>query len=121
MLKNKKSILHYGLCDDERKCLTDGGYKLIEITDEMTNMKLEAILDGYKFETVNENIPKEKVIIFNNLSDEELKDIIKIIRAVIPGVILAVVTPTSAKWAFKDLLEHLVEERNWYKSQQKGR
>lgn len=121
MLENKKGILHYGLSDDERKCLEDSEYKLIKIKNEMVNMKIEAIIDGYKFETVNKNVPEEKIIIFNSLSDEEIKGMIKVIRAVIPEVILAVVTPTSAKWPFKDLLEHLVEERNWYKSQQKGR
>lgn len=121
MLNNHKSILIYGLDKEAQQALLAPNYSTIVISKEMANMKLKEIIDGYKFESNDKELPEEKVIIFNNFTDEELQGMIKLIRAVAPGCILAVVTPTSIDWTFAYLVEHLMEEREWYRSQQKGR
>ena len=38
----------------------------------------------------------------------------------VQGGVLAVVTPMSRNWSFKYLMNHLLEEREWYRKQQKG-
>lgn len=86
------------------------------ITNEMTSMKIKDIIAGFKFEIYGVNLPKEKVILFNNLSDEELDRTLKILRQNLQvRPIFAVTTQTSVEWEFKYLLEHLMEEREWFK------
>lgn len=62
----------------------------------------------------------EKALIFNGYNEKELKETIKFIRRFIEGGVLAVVTEQSSKWTFDYLIEHLIEEREFYKAQQGG-
>ena len=88
----------------------------------MTEMKISDILDGLRFETVTNNIiVDETVILFNDFSDEEISQIIASIRQRFKGGIFAAVTPSSIEWKFSYLVEHLIEEREWYLKNQKGR
>ena len=117
---NHKMILIYGFREDETKNLS----KLVEdnklpfvkvIKESMGNMQLSDIIDGKIFETFQSELPKEKVILFNNLTDEEINTAILAFKRYFDKLpILAAVTETSAKWTLKYLLEHLIEERNWY-------
>jgi len=121
MLDNNKCILAYNVPEREINILKEEGFKVILISSEMTEMTIRDILDGLKFETFNSSLRNESVILFNNFSDEELKETIRSIRQNIKGGILATVTPVSIEWKFNYLVEHLVEEREWYLKQQKGR
>lgn len=86
------------------------------VTDEMTSMTVKDIIQGYRFEIVQEKIPNESAIVFNNFDDRELDTAISEIRKKLgQKIILAVVTQTSIEWAFKDLIEHLIEERDFFK------
>ena len=124
-MENNKCILIYGFNEAEKETL----HKIKEeealpeyrtITDTMTLMTLRSIIDGIKLELVSKPLPEEKVIIFNNLSDNELDNAIKSIRSNLQTKpILAVVTPTSIDWTFADLLEHLIEEREFFRNGQK--
>lgn len=121
-MKNNKIILLYGLSDKEKLQISYiirqhklPNYKII--SKEMCNMKIKDILEGFKFEILNSNLPEEKVVLFNNLNDNEMDIAIKSIKTAIPEVIMADVTPTSIEWHFNELLEHLIEERNWFKKQ----
>ena len=51
----------------------------------------------------------------------EIKSAISEIRKRFKGGIFAAVTPTSIQWKFSYLVEHLIEEREWYLNKQKGR
>ena len=122
MATSNKCILAYGLQEEEIKKIESQNVKVIEINDNMVLMKLEDILS----EGINENsydeLPlNEKALIFNGFKDEQLKVTIRYIRGFIKGGVLAVSTAQNYKWTFKYLLEHLVEEREWFESQQKGR
>ncbi|NLL31390.1 MAG: DUF3783 domain-containing protein [Clostridiales bacterium] len=121
MLDNNKCILVYNMPLEKLDFLVDEGYKLIDVKKEMMDMTVRDILKGLKFETVTSKEYKESLILFNNFFDEELRGLIKRIRENIKGGILATVTEHSMDWKLGYLLEHLVEEREWYLKQQKGR
>lgn len=121
MLDNNKCILVYNVPQNDLKSIEKEGYKIIIVKDDMTNMTINDILEGLKFETFNPKPINESVILFNNFSDEELKTCIKKIRETVKGGILATVTENSINWEFNYLAEHLAEEREWYLKQQKGR
>lgn len=121
MLSNNKCILAYCLPEEELNSLKENGFKVIEISAEMAEMTISNILDGLRFETVNANLPNETVILFNDFSDEEIKEAVSSIRQRFKGGIFAAVTPNSIKWKVSYLVEHLIEEREWYLKSQKGR
>lgn len=121
MLENKKCILTYGLTDEQNNELKTTGIKIEVIDPLMVEMKISDIINGFKFETASKPLSLEKVVLFNSFSDEDLHNMIKVVKAIVSNPILAVVTPTSEQWTFSDLLEHLIEEREWYSKQGKGR
>jgi Domain of unknown function (DUF3783) len=121
MLDNNKCILVYNVPEEKLDFLINEGYKILAVTKEMLNMTVRDVLDGLRFETVNAEEFKESLMLFNSFPDEELRALIKKIRENIKGGILATVTENSIDWKFNYLLEHLIEEREWYLKQQKGR
>lgn len=121
MLDNNKCILVYRLTDEELEELKKANLELIVLTDDMADMRIEDIIDGLRILNYNNRLPEEKLILFNNFDEKLLMKIIKEVRAVVTGGILATVTPTSIKWTFEHLLDHLVKEREWIAMKQKGR
>lgn len=121
MLDNKKCILVYGLHEEELDKLKKADLKIIEITSEMADMKVRDILEGIRLLNYINELPKEKLILFNNYDTEALREKVKYIRTIVKGGILASVTPTTNEWTFKYLLNHLIEERDWFIGKEKGR
>ena len=111
MLNNKKCILVYNLNDEELQKLKRLPFKVIEITKE--SMTVKDIIEGLEVETetANENSPEEKVILFNNFAQREMKNMISTTRKIVTGGILAMVTPISINWTVNYLVNHLVLER----------
>lgn len=120
ILNKNKSILVYGLNYSELIELTKRKINYILIKEDMAAMKIFEIAGGLKFSNSNVKLPKEKAILFNNYSDKELQKSVQEIRTFIKGGVLAVITETSKNWTFEYLVNHLIEEREWYKSNQKG-
>lgn len=114
MIDNNKCILAYGLSEDELQSLNELNYKVIEIRPEMIKMTVKDVLDGLRFEIINNNPIKEKVIIYNNFPEIKLRETIALTRERIQGGILAMVTPNSINWTFEYLISHLIEEREWH-------
>lgn len=114
MLDNNKCILAYGLSKDEMQSLRQLGKKVINISPEICEMTIKDVLNGLVIETINNNPIREKVIIYNNFSEKELKETIAGTRKNIKGGILAIVTPNSINWTFNYLIKHLIEEREWH-------
>lgn len=114
MLDNNKCILVYGLSNLELEQMKILKYKIIEITPEMCQMTIKDILNGLQLTTLNVTPIKEKAIIYNNFSEKETKDAIKATRDVVKSGVLAIVTPTSINWDVDYLINHLIEEREWY-------
>lgn len=122
MAINNKCILAYGLKSDEIKKIESQNIKVIEINNDMGLMKIEDIICEKTNEDSYDELPlNEKALIFNGFKDEQLKVTIRYIRGFVKGGVLAVSTAQNYKWTFKYLLEHLVEEREWFEAQQKGR
>lgn len=115
---NNKCILAYGLDQKEIAGLKSSRLNIIEIDDSMSKMKISEILGGEKTQTDSDvNFKNEKIIIFNNVPDMHLNMIIGVTKKVIrKKPILATVTPTSLDWEFEYLVEHLLEEREWHKT-----
>lgn len=114
MLDNNKCILVYGLSNIELVSLRELGYKIIEITPEMCEMTLMDVLLGMRFDIFNSNPIKEKVILYNNLSENEIRKAIADTRRNIKDGILAVVTEQSINWEISYLIKHLIYEKEWY-------
>ena len=114
MLDNNKCILVYGLSNIELLNLKELGYKIIEITPEMCEMTLMDVLLGMRLEIFNSDPIKEKVILYNNLSEDEIRKAIVDTRQNIKDGILAVVTQQSINWKISYLIKHLREEKEWY-------
>lgn len=124
-LNNDKLILIHGFNEEEivnigELILSNDLVKFKVIDKHMSKMRIESIIQGLSLPVVEGNITNEKVILFNNLDDEELEKSINIFRNNIDKkTIFAVVTQTSIKWTFDELLEHLVEERKWVEKRKK--
>ena len=124
-LTNNKKMLIYGFDKDEMALIDNLISKnslpnYVVIQNSMMSMKVKDILKGIKIEIFSDKPIDERVILFNNLSDEELNISIKEISSVFnPRPVLAVITPTSIEWDVAYLIEHLVEEREWFKNRQK--
>jgi hypothetical protein len=122
VLDNKNMILYYNLNAEEQDIINSlakksGVNRTKEISPKMGDMTIRDIIAGHEFFTVNDSLPKDSLILFNNISDDGLSSIIKGIREKFKErPIMAVVTETSEVWSFKYLIEHLIEERQWYKN-----
>jgi len=117
MVISDKCILAYGLKEEEIKKIESQNIKVIEINNNVALMKLEDIICGDISENTYNNLPlSEKALIFNGFKDEQLKVTIRYIRGFIQGGVLAVSTAQNYKWTFKYLLEHLIEEREWFEA-----
>lgn len=123
-LNNDKVMLIYGFNAEEREELQNmlksndlPGIKTIKST--MDNMKIRDIVQSLDVEIYDNthDMTEEKVILFNNFADEEIEKAIDCIKTNYSfNPIYAVITPTSNNWTFKELVEHLTREREWYKS-----
>ena len=118
MLSDCKTLLVYGLTKEEIQKIALKTERVTEITANMADTKIIDILNRVKKNVSEAELPDEKVIIFNKYTDSELQKKVKFIRNKIDNPVLAVVTPTSMNWTFKDLLEHLIAEREFYKNQE---
>ena len=114
MLENNRCILVYGLTSIELKAIKEWKHKIIEVTPEMCEMQIKDIIDGLELLTINSNPKKEKVILYNNFPENEIREVIKLTRTIVNGGVLAMVTPASINWKMNYLIEHLIEERDWY-------
>lgn len=124
-LSNNKLILAYGFQEQGYKkideLIANNNLPKCKIIDKhLANMKVKNIIEGISIATVNVNLIKQQVILFNNLDDVELEKSIKVFKESLGDkAIFAVVTDTSIEWTFAELLEHLVEERKWAEKRNK--
>ena len=95
--------------------ILDNDFEKFKVIDSsMATMKIADIIEGFEIPTVSKVIQNQKVILFNNLEDEQLqKTLITLKKKIDSSTIFAVVTQTSIEWTFYGLLEHLTEERKW--------
>ncbi|MDU6878762.1 DUF3783 domain-containing protein [Clostridium tepidum] len=120
---NNKLMLVYGLENEELNllkdmCLKNNLQSFKIVNKNMCKMKLRDIIKGMNLEVEDIDMPEEKVVIFNNFSDTELNLGVKKIKEILkPTPIMAVVTENSIDWEFEYLVNHLIEEREWHRKQ----
>ena len=120
MAISDRCILEYGLKPEEIKKIESQNIKVIEISNDTALMKLEDIICEKTNKNSYDELPlNEKALIFNGFKEQQLKVTIRYIRGFIQGGVLAVSTTQNYKWTFKYLLEHLVEEREWFETQKR--
>jgi len=119
--RNKVALI-YGFDEKEKEKIEDIAklhhlHKVREIEASMAVMEVGDILAGKPPAGAKAEMPSEKVILFNDMSDEEIEKYIEHLRREFkPLPILAVITETSEKWTFEYLVEHLVEEREKFRA-----
>jgi hypothetical protein len=123
--ETEKTLLVYGFNHQEEEVLK----KLLEknnlpqykvVKDDMGEITLKDILLGRAYEKEICDLPKEKVVLFNRCEDSDVMNGMKAIKDNFnQNLVFAVVTPTSIGWKFKDILEHLMQEREWYENRKK--
>ena len=118
MLGDKRCILAYGLDVMELMKLQQAKAKIVRITDDMTKVKVKDIIDGTGEKIASDNIAKnEKVLVFHNIPGMQLDMVISLTKRVLKKKpIFATTTVTSMEWDFDYLVEHLMEERDWHKT-----
>ncbi|MEY8763213.1 MULTISPECIES: DUF3783 domain-containing protein [Clostridium] len=124
-LQNNKTILLYGFDKNGDKIIKNIGkefnihdFKIIK--DNMMGLKIKDILEGSLGGQLEEQDKSysldEKVILFNCLTDKQMSGVMKELKVKMDNMpILAVITKTSRNWNFKYLLSHLLQERAWFK------
>ncbi|WP_291571321.1 DUF3783 domain-containing protein [Clostridium sp. UBA4548] len=126
-LLDKKVILTFALDLEEIDTLNShfekqGAKPCVIIENSMADKTLEEILEDNETTEVKreEPLPKEKIVIFNGFDDGTLQRAVTEVRTILSSrPILATVTPISMTMKFKDLLEHLVEEREFHRQNSK--
>lgn len=124
-LSNQKGTYIYGFLEEDKHLLMGvledkklPAYKIIE--DDMLSMTVKDIIDNKRIGVFKGAAPLAKVILLNNYSDEDINKLITALKSGFKEMpILAVITPTSINWTVEELIEHLIEEREWYKKQGK--
>ncbi|WP_026881796.1 DUF3783 domain-containing protein [Clostridium akagii] len=124
-LNNDKLILIYGFNQEEivkiGEIILNNDFEKFKVIDNsMATMKIGDIIQGLEIPTLGKTIPDQKVILFNNLEDEQLqKTLVTLKEKIGNDTIFAVVTQTSIEWTFDGLLEHLMEEKKWASKRKK--
>lgn len=126
-LVKDKVLLTFSLTKEEIDVLNEhfnkeGAKPCVVIESSMSNCTLKEILQGEDKNYSKEQLPLEKVIIFNNFEGENLHKAVTQVRALLQSrPILATITPVSINMKFKDVLEHLIEEREFHKKNSKNK
>jgi len=124
-MKRNKVTLIYGFDENEineiELTVKENHLHGIKIISEaMAALTVGEILRDTEPKESGEVLPAEKVIIFNDMSDEEIEKYVELLRKEFkPLPIMAVVTETSEKWTFEHLVEHLIEEREKFRASMK--
>lgn len=126
-LLDKKVILTFALDLQEINLLNShfekqGAKPCVIIETSMAERTLEEILEDNELVEGKgqEALPLEKIIIFNGFDGANLQRAVTEVRTILESrPILATVTPISMTMKFKDLLEHLIEEREFHRQNSK--
>ena len=119
-----KKVLIGGWNDEELEILNNFLEKsdideIITLTESHSEYVMKDIIQG-KVNIDNENLLSERVIIFDGFNNKEISEFIeKFKRLGLTSPVFAMITKHSIKWKLKDLLKHLIEEREEFKKRMK--
>lgn len=88
----------------------------IIIHDNMGNYTLSNIIGEEIIDVEEKKLPQEMIVIINGFQGMYLQQAVKMVREVLGSKpILASTTPNSVRMTVEELINHLVEEREFYK------
>ncbi|MHC1743483.1 MAG: DUF3783 domain-containing protein [Syntrophobacteraceae bacterium] len=116
-MEDQSKLLVWNYTAEEKKALDAllreiGAPPAESIDPTCAHLSLREIIAGTG--TAGDGFPSdEKVILFHAVPDKGVRFLMQVFRETkLPKPIYAVVTEHSIGWPFRELLEHLVEERN---------
>ena len=115
--EGRECILTYGFGGKDLQvlrgyCMMIGIRDIIEIKQDMLDVKVQDILEDNITKGEAEPGPKDPVIVFNAFSGKKLNTFIGNFKSTgMKQPLLATVTQTSIGWKFRDLVEELQRER----------
>ena len=116
-MEDQPKLLVWNYSPEEKRALdallADIGAPPAECIDKTrAHLTLKEIIDG-SGSCGDELVSDEKVLLFHAIPDKGVRFLLHTFRETdLPRPIYAVVTEHSIGWPFRELLEHLVEERN---------
>lgn len=125
-MDNNSKTLIYGFNNEKIEKIKDilesnNISPVLVIKESMANMKISDIISGLDMPTYDVKLPDERLVLFNNVSDKKIEKAIKLVRPEADKApIFAAVTPVSKNWSLKYLIEHMIDERQWYIDNAKG-
>ncbi len=120
-MEREKSIIAYGFSKEEKYLIEmlktrHKAKKCIYLTDSLMDSTLNGILNDAFIESDGLKLPKEKILLFDQFSDQEFLVIADIIKNTIKGSpIVETVKSIYINWSFRDLMRHLIQEREEFK------
>ncbi len=115
--EGRECILTYGFGGKDLQvlkgyCAMIGIRDIIEVKQDMLDVKIQDILDDNVTRQETQPGPKDRAIVFNAFSGKKLNTFIGNFKSTgIKQPLLATVTQTSMGWQFRDLVEELQRER----------
>lgn len=115
--EGRECILTYGFGGKDLQtlkayCAMIGIRDIVDIKQDMLDIKIQDILEDKIAKKEGEEGPKDRAIVFNAFSGQKLNTFIGNFKSTgITQPLLATVTPTSIEWEFRDLIVELQRER----------
>lgn len=115
--EGRECILIYGFIGKDLQvlkgyCAMVGVRDIIEIKQDMLDIKMQDILEDNITTDEGEPGPKDRAIVFNAFSGKKLNIFIGNFKSTgLVQPLLATVTQTSIGWKYRDLVEELQKER----------
>lgn len=115
--QGRECILTYGFGGKDLQiikgyCAMIGIRDIIQVKQDMLDVKIQDILEDNITRGESEPGPKERAIVFNAFSGKKLNTFIGNFKSTgIAQPLLATVTATSVGWKFRDLVAELQSER----------
>ncbi len=116
VINGEATVLHYGFTKEEIKGLKKyfaifNVEKYIHVTDEMTQITIEKLLDGSTEKNVAKPI-NEKLVLLKDVENNLIRQLVVGFKETgIKQPLFAVLTETNKKWSVENLISDLSEER----------
>ena len=124
--KGKTCILIYGYSEKEIEIISKYAEKIgiksiINVKDKI-DLTLEELINNVKKDSLENNLEIDsKVIVLNAVSNKELNDFVHHFKTLNLGKpFFAMVTETSKKWKFKNLVNELKAEKEAFEKMKKS-
>ncbi len=116
IINGEATVIHYGFTEDEIEGLKRyfaifNVEKYIHVTDEMTQITIENLIEGSKEKNAPRSID-EKLVLLKDVENNLIRKLVVGFKETgIKQPLFAVLTDTNKKWSVGNLISDLSEER----------